>query len=50
MIHWEVHLTETGELARDFIGHAELPESKIDGKVARHLDRGCQDLHGDAPP
>ncbi|HEY3789587.1 MAG TPA: DUF1549 domain-containing protein, partial [Urbifossiella sp.] len=23
----------------DFIGHAELPENKIDGKVARHLDR-----------
>jgi hypothetical protein len=23
----------------DFIGHAELPESKTDGKVARHLDR-----------
>ncbi len=23
----------------DFIGHAELPEEKIDGKVARHLDR-----------
>ena len=23
----------------DFIGHAELPETKIDGKVARHLDR-----------
>jgi hypothetical protein len=23
----------------DFIGHAELPESKIDGKLARHLDR-----------
>jgi len=23
----------------DFIGHVELPESKIDGKVARHLDR-----------
>ncbi len=23
----------------DFIGHAELPESKFDGKVARHLDR-----------
>jgi mono/diheme cytochrome c family protein len=23
----------------DFIGHEELPESKIDGKVARHLDR-----------
>ena len=23
----------------DFIGHAEVPESKLDGKVARHLDR-----------
>jgi hypothetical protein len=23
----------------DFIGHAELPESKTDGKMARHLDR-----------
>lgn len=23
----------------DFIGHIELPESKIDGKMARHLDR-----------
>jgi hypothetical protein len=23
----------------DFIGHAELPESKIDGKIARHIDR-----------
>ena len=23
----------------DFIGHAEVPESKIDGQVARHLDR-----------
>jgi mono/diheme cytochrome c family protein len=23
----------------DFIGHAELPEDKIDGRVARHLDR-----------
>ncbi len=23
----------------DFIGHAELPESKTDGKIARHLDR-----------
>jgi hypothetical protein len=23
----------------DFIGHAELPESKMDGKIARHLDR-----------
>ena len=23
----------------DFIGHEELPESKIDGRVARHLDR-----------
>ncbi|MDX2031530.1 MAG: DUF1553 domain-containing protein [Blastocatellia bacterium] len=23
----------------DFIGHAELPETKIDGRIARHLDR-----------
>jgi hypothetical protein len=23
----------------DFIGHAELPETRIDGRVARHLDR-----------
>jgi mono/diheme cytochrome c family protein len=23
----------------DFIGHAEVPETKMDGKVARHLDR-----------
>ena len=23
----------------DFIGHAEVPESKIDGRIARHLDR-----------
>ncbi len=23
----------------DFIGHAELPETKLDGKIARHLDR-----------
>ncbi|MFP6766062.1 MAG: PSD1 and planctomycete cytochrome C domain-containing protein [Planctomycetaceae bacterium] len=23
----------------DFIGHVEVPESKIDGKVARHMDR-----------
>jgi len=23
----------------DFIGHEEVPESKIDGKIARHLDR-----------
>jgi hypothetical protein len=23
----------------DFIGHAELPETKTDGKIARHLDR-----------
>ncbi len=23
----------------DFIGYAELPETKIDGKIARHLDR-----------
>jgi hypothetical protein len=32
----------TGFLAAgpwDFIGHEEVPESKIDGKIARHLDR-----------
>ncbi|MGN6545128.1 MAG: DUF1549 domain-containing protein [Aureliella sp.] len=23
----------------DFIGHAEVPESKLDGRIARHLDR-----------
>ena len=23
----------------DFIGHAEVPETKTDGKIARHLDR-----------
>ncbi len=23
----------------DFIGHSEVPETKIDGKIARHLDR-----------
>jgi hypothetical protein len=23
----------------DFIGHAEVPETKVDGKIARHLDR-----------
>lgn len=23
----------------DFIGHAEVPETKIDGRIARHLDR-----------
>jgi len=41
------HGTEDGMVALgflssgpwDFIGHAELPEEKIDGKVARHLDR-----------
>ncbi|MCU0704655.1 MAG: DUF1549 domain-containing protein, partial [Fimbriiglobus sp.] len=35
-------ITALGFLAAgpwDLIGHAELPESKIDGKVARHLDR-----------
>jgi Protein of unknown function (DUF1553)/Protein of unknown function (DUF1549) len=35
-------LTALGFLAAgpwDFIGHAEVPESKLDGKVARHLDR-----------
>jgi hypothetical protein len=30
----------------DFIGHAELPEEKIDGKIARHLDR--DDMVGNA--
>jgi hypothetical protein len=23
----------------DYIGHSEVPETKIDGKIARHLDR-----------
>ncbi len=35
-------LTATGFIAAgpwDFIGHAEVPESKIDGKIARNLDR-----------
>lgn len=35
-------IVATGFLAAgpwDFIGHAEVPEEKIDGKVARHLDR-----------
>lgn len=35
-------LTATGFIAAgpwDFIGHAEVPESKIDGRIARHLDR-----------
>ena len=35
-------ITATGFIAAgpwDFIGHAEVPESKIDGKIARHLDR-----------
>ena len=35
-------ITATGFLAAgpwDFIGHAEVPETKIDGQVARHLDR-----------
>ena len=30
----------------DFIGHIEVPESKLDGKVARHLDR--DDMAGNA--
>jgi len=30
----------------DLIGHAEVPESKIDGKIARHLDR--DDMVGNA--
>ena len=35
-------LTATGFIATgpwDFIGHAEVAEDKIDGKIARHLDR-----------
>jgi hypothetical protein len=35
-------IAATGFLAAgpwDYIGHAEVPESKIDGKIARHLDR-----------
>lgn len=35
-------IAATGFLAAgpwDYIGHVEVPESKIDGKVARHLDR-----------
>lgn len=35
-------ITATGFIAAgpwDLIGHAEVPESKTDGKVARHLDR-----------
>ena len=35
-------LTATGFIAAgpwDLIGHAEVPESKIDGKIARNLDR-----------
>ena len=35
-------ITATGFIAAgpwDFIGHAEVPESKLDGKIARNLDR-----------
>lgn len=35
-------IAATGFLAAgpwDFIGHVEVPEGKIDGKIARHLDR-----------
>lgn len=35
-------ITATGFIAAgpwDYIGHAEVPESKIDGKIARNLDR-----------
>lgn len=35
-------ITATGFIAAgpwDFIGHAEVPEAKIDGKIARNLDR-----------
>lgn len=40
--HSEDGITATGFIAAgpwDFIGHAEVPESKIDGKIARNLDR-----------
>jgi len=30
----------------DFIGHVELPETKVDGRIARHLDR--DDMAGNA--
>ncbi|RMF42513.1 MAG: DUF1553 domain-containing protein [Planctomycetota bacterium] len=35
-------ITATGFISAgpwDFIGHAEVPETKIDGQIARHLDR-----------
>lgn len=35
-------ITATGFIAAgpwDFIGHAEVPETKLDGRIARHLDR-----------
>ncbi len=35
-------ITATGFIAAgpwDYIGHAEVPETKIDGRIARHLDR-----------
>lgn len=35
-------ITATGFISAgpwDFIGHAEVPETKIDGRIARHLDR-----------
>jgi len=40
--HHRDGIEATGFLAAgpwDLIGHAEVPESKIDGRVARHLDR-----------
>ncbi len=40
--HTRDGVTATGFLAAgpwDFIGHVEVPESKIDGRIARHLDR-----------
>lgn len=40
-LSWE-GVVATGFLAAgpwDFIGHEEVPESKTDGKIARHLDR-----------
>ena len=39
MIHWEVHVTETGELARDFIDHAiELNDGIMPHQI--HADNG----------
>lgn len=40
--HTRDGITAVGFIAAgpwDFIGHAEVPETKIDGRIARHLDR-----------